>query len=103
LRAIVLSSVITFACSFAVSADTRISRGFVPVEEGVKVTEVVGPLEFPWGIVALPDGQLLITQRDGYIRIVEDGKLLEKVIKFPVEVFTSRSIPPVARCAGRAV
>ena len=60
---------------------------------GVEITEVLGGLEFPWGLTALPDGTLLITQRDGAIRIVKDGTLSDTEISFPVEVMTERSGP----------
>src|SRR5260370_42206318 len=33
-------------------------------------------LETPWGLAFLPDGRLLITERPGRLRIVQDGKLL---------------------------
>ena len=74
-------------------ADTRLSRGFVPVQEGVATEEVLGGLDFPWGLAALPDGTLLITQRDGAIRIVKDGALSDVEVPFPVEVMTERSGP----------
>ncbi len=54
--------------SNATSAETRISRGFVPLQDGIEITEIVGGLEFLWGVAALPDGAFLITERDGTIR-----------------------------------
>ena len=38
-------------------------------------------LETPWGLAFLPDGRLLITERPGRLRIVEDGKLLPEPVK----------------------
>ena len=54
------------------------------VEEGfgatgavnVGVEEVVTGLEVPWGIAFLPDGEMLVTERAGRIRLVRDGELL---------------------------
>lgn len=40
-----------------------------------RVETVVGGLEVPWGIVFLPDGNLLFTERPGRVRIIEGGKL----------------------------
>lgn len=41
-----------------------------------KVTEVARGLEHPWGLAALPDGRMLVTERPGRLRIVgRDGKL----------------------------
>lgn len=90
---VIVAAAVSFAASTAATADTRLSRGFVPVQEGVEITEVLGGLEFPWGLTALPDGTLLITQRDGAIRIVKDGTLSDTEISFPVEVMTERSGP----------
>ena len=44
--------------------------------------EVVAPgLETPWGLVFLPDGRLLVTERPGRLRIIEKGKLLPEPVK----------------------
>jgi glucose/arabinose dehydrogenase len=54
-------------------------------QQAVKLEVVARGLETPWGIAFLPDGRLLITERPGRLRIVENGRLLA-----PVE-----GIPPV--------
>lgn len=86
-----------FSASLLVStvaaADTQISRGFVPLQEGVEIKDVVDGLAFPWGVASLPDGSLLITERDGMVRMVKDGALSDLEIAFPVEVMTERSGP----------
>jgi len=79
--------------STAAFAEIRLSRGHVPVQDGVALSEVVTGLDFPWGVTALPDGTFVITERDGMIRTVKDGKLSDLKIKFPVEVMTERSGP----------
>ena len=38
-------------------------------------------LETPWGLAFLPDGRLLITERPGRLRIVQNGKLLPEPVK----------------------
>ena len=39
--------------------------------------EVVAPgIETPWGLAFLPDGRLLVTERPGRLRIIENGRLL---------------------------
>ncbi len=53
------------------------------VEEGfgdsgtvnIQVEEVARGLEVPWGIAFLPDGEMLVTERAGRIRLVRDGEL----------------------------
>lgn len=41
----------------------------------IKQTTVLEGLEHPWGMVWLPDGSQLITERPGRLRIVRNGKL----------------------------
>jgi glucose/arabinose dehydrogenase len=48
---------------------------------GFKKTTVVKDLEHPWGMVFLPDGAILVTERPGRMRIVRDGKLVEKPVE----------------------
>ena len=40
-----------------------------------RVREVAGGLEHPWGMAFLPDGRLLVTERTGRLRVVEDGRV----------------------------
>jgi glucose/arabinose dehydrogenase len=44
---------------------------------------VVDGLENPWGLAFLPDGGAIVTERDGRIRIIADGKLSEPVAGVP--------------------
>lgn len=41
---------------------------------------VVSGLEHPWAIEFLPDGRILVTERPGRLRIIENGKLLPEPI-----------------------
>lgn len=41
---------------------------------------VVNGLDHPWGMVFLPDGDLLITERSGQLRRVHDWKLIEQPV-----------------------
>ncbi len=45
-------------------------------EANFRVETVVEGLDVPWGMVKLPDGRFLITERRGRVRILENGKLL---------------------------
>ena len=40
-----------------------------------KVTRVVGGLDHPWGLVFLPDGSMLVSERPGRLRHVKGGRL----------------------------
>lgn len=40
-----------------------------------------GPLDTPWGFVFLPNGNILVTERIGALRLIENGKLLAEPIR----------------------
>ncbi|MBV8033208.1 MAG: PQQ-dependent sugar dehydrogenase [Betaproteobacteria bacterium] len=50
-------------------------------EQSVRVVKVVEGLEHPWCVAWLPDGRMLITEREGRLRIVKDGKLEPKPVE----------------------
>ena len=50
-------------------------------KETFKIEVVARDLETPWGLAFLPDGRLLITERPGRLRIVQNGKLLPDAVK----------------------
>jgi glucose/arabinose dehydrogenase len=52
----------------------------VPVAEG---------LERPWSLAFLPDGDLLVTEKAGRLRIVREGRLLDDPVAGLPEVFTT--------------
>lgn len=51
---------------------------FVPEPAEYKVETWVEGLEVPWGLVFLPDGRALVTERAGRVRLVENGLLREE-------------------------
>jgi len=50
------------------------------------VTVVDGVIQ-PWSIAWLPDGDMLVTERPGRLRVVRDGRLLPEAIQGTPEVF----------------
>ncbi|MCC6533796.1 MAG: PQQ-dependent sugar dehydrogenase [Burkholderiales bacterium] len=56
-------------------------------EHAVRVRVLVRGLEHPWSVAFLPDGRMLVTEREGRLRIVRDGKLEPKPVA---------GVPPVA-------
>ena len=55
-------------------------------EHSIFVEDVVEGLGVPWGLAFLPDGRLLITEREGTVRIVENGILREEPLAGAPEV-----------------
>lgn len=56
---------------------------------GYRLTEVTGGLEHPWGMAFLPDGDVLVTERDGRLRRVSGGRLVAAPIAGVPEVVAS--------------
>ncbi|MCZ6758451.1 MAG: PQQ-dependent sugar dehydrogenase [Bacteroidetes bacterium] len=50
------------------------------------VVTVAGGLEHPWSIAFLPDGDILVTERSGRLRIIRDGVLMENPVAGVPEV-----------------
>src|SRR5688572_20131192 len=67
-------------------ADQRVFRSAL---HDYRVTTVAEALVQPWSIAFLPGGDILITERPGRLRIVRDGKLVEKPVEGVPTVFHS--------------
>ncbi len=52
----------------------------------VTVDTLAADLEVPWGMAFLPNGDLLFTERQGTMRIIRDGQLLEQEVQGVPEV-----------------
>lgn len=72
--------ILALAMPFAVTADPA----FLQTEKhALKIETVVKGLSHPWGLAFLPDGRLLVTERDGQLRYVSEGKLSEPIKGLP--------------------
>ena len=57
-----------------------ISGQNVPAAKGYELESVVKGLEHPWSMAWLPNGDMLVTERPGRLRVVRDGKLVPEPI-----------------------
>ena len=57
---------------------------------GIRI-ERLATLEFPWGLVRLPDGRLLITEKPGRLRIYADGRLSPPIDGVPATSYRERA------------
>ena len=64
----------------AVPAPAQVVRGTGEVAQSqtarFRVTTFAGGLEYPWGAAFLPDGQLLVTERPGRMRLISPAGLV---------------------------
>ena len=81
LRALALTMVVA-TTSFAWAQGARSSpsppslpQTFFSAELPIRVVPIVTGLSHPWSLAFLPDGNILVTERAGRLRIVRDGKL----------------------------
>lgn len=58
-----------------VSADTYTSS-----QGNFRLETVASGLEYPWAIAFLPNGDRLVTERVGRLRVIRDGKLLDEPV-----------------------
>lgn len=73
-----LASTLILAASCAPAAKSQAPA--TASTQKIKVTEIASGLGFPWGAAILPDGSMLVTERDGRLRVIRDGKLVEAPI-----------------------
>jgi aldose sugar dehydrogenase len=86
-------SILALGAAFALAACSAKPGDQVAQPEPAKaspasyqVTTVAEGLSFPWGIAFLPDGGVLVTEKEGRLRLIRDGKLAAEPIK---------GVPPV--------
>ncbi len=56
---------------------------------GYRLVEVITGLEHPWALAFLPEDRMLVTERDGRLRLVESGKLVDRPVEGVPEVAAS--------------
>lgn len=73
----------------ATAAEPFFSPDDPPEARGYRLTTLVEGLEHPWGLAWLPNGDLLITERPGRLRLVREGLLQERPLTGLPQVFDS--------------
>lgn len=86
--AILFSTVLGIA-AVATTASAVEPTASVPEAKGWKISTVLKGLEHPWGMAFLPNGDILVTERPGRIRLIKEGKLVEEPIEGVPKVFAS--------------
>ncbi len=75
---------VTLLLAAAVSGQSEIHHA---AGHHFRVVTVVDGLQIPWSMAWLPDGDMLVTERPGRLRIVRDGVLLPDAVSGVPEVF----------------
>ena len=84
---VVAIGVLTLGFALATHAqDAKVERSD---KHDFRIVPVVGGLDHPWGLAFLPNGDMLVTERSGQLRIVRDGVLDPKPIQGVPKVFAS--------------
>jgi len=88
LRPFLVAAALTvgLASTGALQAQSDIHRTAL---QDFRVVTVVDGLEVPWSMAWLPNGDMLVTERAGRLRIVRDGNLLPDAVPGVPEVFTT--------------
>lgn len=72
-----LAFVALAACGGQAAAPEANEDGALVSKDGLMLVPVAEGLEFPWGMASLPNGDLLVTEREGRLRLIQGGALVE--------------------------
>ncbi len=64
-----------FAVSSIVAGEGRSIGNFDSQQSAFKLVVLVEGLDHPWGLAFLPQGRLLVTERSGRLRLIDNGRL----------------------------
>ena len=75
-----LSIALLAACGGQAAAPEAAADGSLTSSDGLKLVPIAEELEFPWGMAALPNGDLLVTEREGRLRRISGDTLVDAPI-----------------------
>ncbi|MEM8617359.1 MAG: PQQ-dependent sugar dehydrogenase [Pseudomonadota bacterium] len=86
------SLLVLSACSGDAAAPTQTDiTGTLTSEDGLKLVPLAEGLEFPWAIAELPGGELLVTEREGRLRLIREGALVDTPLAgLPDDILVAR-------------
>ena len=81
-----IKPLLALAIFFTLSCDAQTASGPLEITEPTQTSELVAELvtdelSNPWGMVFLPDGKILVTEKAGTIVLIENGKVVNKEVK----------------------
>lgn len=68
------------ACAQQTAVPEPDADGSILSEDGLRLVPVAQDLEFPWGLAQLPNGDLLVTEREGRLRLIRSGELVSQPV-----------------------
>lgn len=63
------------ACSGAAAPEPS-ADGSIASEDGLRLVLIAEGLEYPWAMAEIDEGDLLVTEREGRLRLIDDGALV---------------------------
>lgn len=75
--------------AFLTSANTQASATEIAPQTSYWVEQVADGLDHPWAMTWLPNGDMLVTERPGRLRIIHDGKLAATPVRGTPEVLNT--------------
>ena len=84
--ALLAAATFLLGATYPLAAAERLGT-FESAEHRFHLVKVTEGLEHPWGLAFLPDGRMLVTERPGRLRIVDDGWLVPEPVAGVPEVW----------------
>jgi len=78
-----------FLLLYVGAAGAQTLKPTVVGDENFRIVEIAEGLQHPWGHAFLPDGRILVTERPGRLRIIENGRLNPRPVSGLPEIAAS--------------